>query len=172
MKKTVAFALLLILVGCATPANKQAMTVSKFDGNITIDPNLKGKFYVRNVSGGKSTNPLWTSQVGTDDFKHALDHSLEEVGYKAESASTATYLVDAELKKLDQPLLGLTFDVISTVEYSLDANGNKKNIPIVATGTATTSDALIAIERLRIANEKSIRENLKAFINALPQSLK
>lgn len=160
-----------LLVGCASPANKQAMTVSKFEGNVIVNPNLKGKFYIRNVSGGKDTNPLWTSQVGTEDFKGALDQSLDEVGYKAEKLEAATYFIDAELKELDQPLIGLTFDVHSNVFYVVDGKGEKKSLPISATGQATVHDAFIAIERLRIANEKSIRENIKAFINSLNQSI-
>ena len=163
-------AILLFLSGCATPANKQAMTISKFEENVIVNPNLKGKFFVRNVSGGKDTNPLWTSQVGTADFKSALDQSLEEVGYKAENQEAATYFIDAELKELDQPIFGLTFDVHSNVFYVVDGNGTKKSVPISATGEATVKDAFIAIERLRIANEKSIRENIKAFINSLSQS--
>lgn len=162
--------LVAFLLGCATPANKQAMTVSKFEGNVLINENLKGKFFVRNVSGGKDTNPLWTSQVGTADFKSALDQSLDEVGYKAENQGAAEFLIDADLKDLDQPIFGLTFDVHSTVNYTVDGNSTKKVLPISATGTATTKDAFIAIERLRIANEKSIRENIKAFINSLSQS--
>ena len=169
------YALILVLatliMGCATPANRQAMTVSKFEGNVIVNPNLKAKFYVRNVSGGKDTNPLWTSQVATEDFKGALDQSLDAVGYKAERSETATYFIDAELKELDQPLVGLTFDVHSNVFYVVDGKGDKKSIPITATGKATVNDAFIAIERLKIANEKSIRENIKAFINSLSQSI-
>ena len=108
-----------LLVGCASPANKQAMTVSKFEGNVIVNPNLKGKFYIRNVSGGKDTNPLWTSQVGTEDFKGALDQSLDDVGYKAEKLEAATYFIDAELKELDQPLIGLTFDVHSACQLNI-----------------------------------------------------
>jgi hypothetical protein len=164
--------LISMLVACATPANKQAMTVSKFEGGVIVNPSLKGKFYVRNVNGGKDTNPLWTSQVGTADFKSALEQSLDEVGYKADKETNATYFIDAELKELDQPLFGLTFDVHSNVFYVIDGNGTKKSIPIAATGQAKVNDAFIAIERLRIANEKSIRENIKAFINSLDQSIK
>jgi hypothetical protein len=46
----------------------------------------------------------------------------------------------------------------------------EKVFPIVATGTATTSDAFVAIARLKMANEKSIQENIKAFIQQLASS--
>ena len=152
--------LIVMLVGCATPANKQAMTISKFEGGVIVNPGLKGKFYVRNVNGGKDTNPLWTSQVGTADFKSALEQSLDEVGYKADKETNATYLIDAELKELDQPLFGLTFDVHSNVFYVIDGNGTKKSIPIAATGQAKVNDAFIAIERLPLLQEQEVDKQL------------
>ena len=47
----------------------------------------------------------------------------------------------------------------------MNGSGLSKSVPITVTGSATTSDAFVAIERLRIANERSILENIKAFIN-------
>ena len=66
---------------------------------------------------------------------------------------------------LDQPLFGLTLDVKSSVDYQVTGLGLSKSVPITVTGSATTSDAFVAIERLRIANQRSILENIKAFIN-------
>lgn len=171
--KTITFvALAILLFGCATPANRQAMTLSKFEGNVTLDPNLREAFAVRSVGGGQTTNPLWTSQVGNEDFKGALDQSLEELGYKSiDSSKPPLYFVDADLKELDQPLLGMTFDVMSNVVYTVEGQGIKKTIPISAVGTAKVADAFIAVERLKIANERSIRENLRLFINSLSKEL-
>ncbi len=67
-------------------------------------------------------------------------------------------------------MFGLTFDVVSTVNYKVYGEGVNKVFPVVATGTATTSDAFVAITRLKIANEKSIQENIKAFIKQLSAS--
>ena len=55
-------------------------------------------------------------------------------------------------------------------KYKVAGDGVEKVFPIVATGTATTSDAFVAIARLKIANEKSIQENIKAFIQQLASS--
>lgn len=68
-------------------------------------------------------------------------------------------------------MFGLTFDVKSNIVYKLESTdpttSYSKSIPVNATGTATTSDAFVAIERLRIANERSILENIKALLKQL-----
>ncbi len=159
-------ALALTLVGCATPASHQAMSVSGADSTLQISEKLKGQVIVRNVIGGKDTNPLWTSQVDSQSFKTALEASLSSVGYKA-NGSDAKFKIDAELQDLNQPGFGLTFNVQSTVGYTVASDSGSVSVPITAVGTATTSDAFIGVERLKIANERSIKENIKAFINRL-----
>ncbi len=51
------------------------------------------------------------------------------------------------------------------MRYTIEGEGQS------ATGTATTSDAFVAIERLRIANERSVKENIKEFLRQLPAQL-
>jgi len=75
--------------------------------------------------------------------------------------------VEAELVELNQPIIGLTLDVKSTVNYKVTNQKDTQIFPITAIGTGTFSDAAIAIERLRIANEKSIKENIKQFIQKI-----
>lgn len=154
------------LTGCATPATSQAMTVQPQAATV-VNPKLKSAIRVDTITGGKDTSPLWTSQVDNEGFKKALVDSLAIAGYLTPANATAPYTLSAELKELDQPLFGLTFDVKSSVEYKLSGNGSTKNYPINVTGTATPSDAFIGIERLRIANERSIQENIKALLKEL-----
>jgi uncharacterized lipoprotein YajG len=156
----------LNLSGCATPATSQAMTVQPAT-TAPVNPILKGSIKLGEVTGGKDTNPMWTSQVDNASFKKALNDSLAISGYLASGPEKAKYEVTANLAELDQPLFGLTFDVRSNVSYQLSGEGTVRTYPVNVTGTATTSDAFIAIERLRIANERSVMENIKAFINEL-----
>jgi len=160
-----------ILVGCATPASQQAMSVSMQDIPANSNAKLKGQVLVGNVTGGKETNPMWTSQVDTQGFRGALDKSIAMAGYRAADASQAKYSVDANLKDLNQPLFGFSFDVVSTVLYTVTGEGQKRQIPVTATGTATTSDAFVGMERLRIANERSIKENIKLFLQKLSEQI-
>jgi uncharacterized lipoprotein YajG len=159
-------AVLLNLSGCATPATSQAMTV-KPGTTAAVNPKLKGAVKVADVTGGKETNPLWTSQVDNAGFKKALSDSLAISGYLAPDASKAKYSVSAELMELEQPIIGFNFDVKSNVNYKLAGPASARAYPVKATGTATVSDAFVAIERLRIANERSVLENIKQFVNEL-----
>lgn len=159
-----------VLFGCATPANKQAMSISASDMTGTKSAALKNAVVVRNTSGGKSTNPLWTSQVDNEGFKGALEQSLAIVGYKAADPTTARYVVDVELKKIDQPIFGGAFTVPSNVVYTVSDGSTIKTFPINAAGTAKFSDHWVGVERLRLATEKSVKENIREFINQISSS--
>jgi len=168
IKRASTLLVMAVLSGCAAaPANKQAMVVTPV---ATVSAEQKGQFVVNSVAGGKATNPFWTSQVSNESFEAALKESLALSGLGTATGSDAKYKVDADLVSLKQPMFGLTFDVVSTVNYKVYGEGVNKVFPVVATGTATTSDAFVAITRLKIANEKSIQENIKAFIKQLSAS--
>jgi hypothetical protein len=154
------------IYGCATPASPIAMTVSRSDLAERTTAESKHLFEVRNVSGGQETNPLWTSQVDNTGFRDALTQSLSNLGFSPANTSSK-FSVDAELQALSQPLFGLDFSVTSTVRYTVEGNGQRKLYPVTATGTATMSDAFVGAERLRKANEKSIKENIKEFLKLL-----
>ena len=156
---------LIAVYGCSTPASPIAMSVSRSEVPEKKTPVSRDGFSVRNVSGGKETNPALTSQVSDDAFKEALSQSLSKVGFAPQGASQ--YYIDANLKTLDQPLFGFVFDVVSTVEYTVEGNNAIKVYTVTATGTATPSDAFSASDRLRKANERSIKENIKQFLKYL-----
>lgn len=68
--------------------------------------------------------------------------------------------------ELKQPMVGLDMSVTSRARYSVtDASGKLIfDDTIAATGTAKMGEAFVGTERLRLANEYAIRENIKAFI--------
>lgn len=168
IKRISALLVVAVLSGCAAaPANKQAMIVNPVSA---VTAEQQGKFAVNTVTGGKVTNPFWTSQVSNESFEAALKESLALSGLSAPESAATKYKIDAELVSLKQPMFGLTFDVVSTVNYKVAGEGMEKVFPVVATGTATTADAFVAITRLKIANEKSIQENIKTFIKQLSSS--
>ena len=163
-------ALVSLLAACATPATRQGMSLGAedlFAETVTPNPKLKSAVAVASVSGGKSTNPVWTSQVDDKGFREALEESLRLVGYLAPDADGATHRVDVQLQELRQPLFGMTFDVDSRVEYRVATPSGQMLFPVNARGTAAVSDAFFGVERLRIANERSIKENIRAFIKQL-----
>ena len=161
---------IIVLSGCATPANQKAMTIRVDDAASLSNKNLHKLFEVGTVSGGKETNPLWTSQVDSASFKQALVDSLKYLNYLS-TDDKPLYRIEVVLQELKQPIFGLTFDVISVATYHIEGSGLNKNYPITATGSATISDAFLGLERLRIANERSIQENIKSFIRVLSKEI-
>jgi hypothetical protein len=165
-----AFAMIIVmsaaLQGCATPATPQGMTVASSSVERT-NAALAHAIRIDNVNGGQDTNPLWTSQVGPDGFRRALEDSLKNAGYIAAAPGQAKYSLSANLLQLNQPVFGLTFEVASSVEYRLTGDGVNKSMPVSVTGSASFSDAAFGVERLRIANERSILENIRALLKQL-----
>jgi len=111
---------------------------------------------------------MWKSNVGNPEFQSALQNSLGAAGMLA--SSSGRYRLDAILNELDQPLFGLDMSVSSTVHYTLTDTTNSKQAfdqSITASYTATMSDAFVGVERLRLANEGSIKKNIASFLDQL-----
>ncbi|MDD9877860.1 MAG: hypothetical protein OXR84_10515 [Magnetovibrio sp.] len=80
------------------------------------------------------------------------------------------YDLNAYLMGLTQPLIGLDMTVTATVRYELIDTATRKSLvneTVTVPYTAKFSDAFIGTERLRLANEGSIRENIAAFLRHL-----
>lgn len=157
---------LLSLGACASAARPDAMTVlpSTVAAAKAGDVGYQAVKIV-NVSGGTDTNPLLWSEVASGDFRLALENSLKATGYLG-ATETAPLSLTAAMLELKQPMVGLDMSVTSRVRYSVtDASGKLIFDDIIAaTGTAKMSEAFVGTERLRLANEYAIRENIKAFI--------
>jgi hypothetical protein len=156
-----ALALASMLAGCAT---QQAMTVSS--GTITSQqPKYKNAVAVRSVTGGAAMNVLTQPGVPNEPLKAALEDSLRANGYLA--SGTPKFYVDADIHNLAQPVIGLDYDVTADVTYSVSGSGGAASYPIKSTGHATFSDSPLGVDRLRIANERAMQENIKQFLTAL-----
>ena len=137
---------------------------------IQTNPALKNGIGVSEVTGGKETNALWTSQVSSDSFRRALEQSLQNAGMLSKISASGAYQLTADLARLDQPLMGFDMTVASTVRYTLVETKTRREIysRVIQIGyTASVSDAFIGSQRLKIANEGSINNNIKTFINDL-----
>lgn len=161
--------------GCASGARATQMVTSAADVTPVVagQPGYKA-FRLGTVSGGGKTNPLWTSNVAPDQFSTALESSLKGAGHLADSADAASYEITAQLTKLDQPMVGLDMSVTSTVQYKAAPVAGGPSLfdkAVAATGTAKFGEALVGVERLRLANEAAVRENIEAFITRLRTAL-
>jgi hypothetical protein len=162
---------LALLAACAQPARVTQMTVPNILAPVVAaKPELQNSVTVSQVSGGKATNPMWTSQVDNPEFKEALERSLEFNGVLAPEPSKARYDVMVNMVDLKQPLMGLDLTVTAQVEYRVTDRTGAKEIyseSLVTPYTADFSSSLIAVERLRLANEGAVRESIKRFITRL-----
>jgi hypothetical protein len=170
-KYTYLISLCAILSGCATPAAVDQMTARDvYSGGVGSATPLKNSISVRSVSGGQETNPMLMSKVSNEGFQQALEQSLQKALLLAPDANTSTYLLDAKLASLEQPWGGLDMKVTAAVEYSLEekATGEQLFVRTISTPfTATFGDAALGMERLKIANEGAVRENIEELINGL-----
>ena len=166
--------LVLLMVGCASPARIEQMQ---------IDPALstrtalaaspwRGNVAIKDVTGGTETNPLWISNVGSADFERALENSLRNAGLLSVNRQAGKAVLMAHLLKLDQPLFGASFTVTASVQYTLVDRATGKTLwsnTLTTPYTANFGDALLGAERLKLANEGAIRNNIGALIDALLQ---
>jgi hypothetical protein len=150
------------LAACATP---QAMTVDSGAISVAV-PKFRNAIAVRSVTGGHVMNALTVMGVANEPLKAALESSLAANGYLARSG-TPKFYVDAEIVNLDQPLIGLDLDVTAEITYRVSGAGLATTYPIKTTARATFSDSPLAADRMRVANERAMQQNIRQFLLAL-----
>jgi hypothetical protein len=152
------------LAGCAAPARTGAMVAAP-TAPVPATSALHDAVQIGAINGGEKTNPMWKSEVGAPQFKDALQASLVSDGLYA---SGGKYRLDASLDSVDQPWIGLDMTVKSTIHYSLVDNAAGSAVfdkSVTASYTATVGDSVIGVERLRLANEGSIKKNIETFLD-------
>jgi len=159
-------ALAILMSGCASGARTGCMTMSVTADTIVSESSpLHSTIKIGTVTGGKETNPLWKSNVSNENFRQALEQSLS-----LETMITSKeprYLINADLIDLDQPFVGTSMTVTARVHYTVVGNSDqdmKLDETVVTPYTAKFSDSFLGVERLRLANEGAIRENIHAMI--------
>ena len=162
----------VVLAGCAAPARieqMQAEPSAASRGALASSP-MRDNIAIKDVTGGKDTNPLWVSNVGSAEFDRALEGSLRASGLLSANRQAGKYVLTAHLLKLDQPMFGASMTVTASVQYLLAERATGKEVfsrTITLPYTAAFSDAFMGAERLKLANEGAIRTNIAALIEAL-----
>jgi len=169
-KTLLIFSLCVLLTACASGARPDNMISVPIQSNLISKSN---KYFqgisIENISGGKETNAMLASKVSNSAFHEALRKSLESHGLLSVSG-TPKYRLNAELLALEQPIIGFSFTVDSVAQYKLLSTANNKSVfneTIKASGKATMGDTIVGVERLRIANEYSVKNNIQEFIDKL-----
>jgi len=82
-------------------------------------------------------------------------------------SGTPKFYLDAEIQNLDQPFIGLNLDVTASVTYTVSGAGSPAVLPIKSKGSATFADSPLAADRMRIANERAIHQNIEQLLQML-----
>lgn len=158
-----------VLVGCAAPARIEEMSIHTTNA-LSHNSALKQAVSVTEVTGGRETNAMWTSQVSSESFRRALELSLNSVGLSAPLASASRYHLMADILQVNQPLMGIDMTVTANVRYSLVEAISRKEIfskILTSSYTAKFSDAFAGAERLRLANEGAAKANIQMLTDEL-----
>ena len=152
---------------CAKPATVPAM-VPDVAGVTSAASPYRNAIDIGTVSGGRGSAKLWTARVGNAEFQEALTRALTDAGLAA--AQGSRYRLEADLQKLEEPFAGFAMTVEATIAYKLTDTTSGAVVyqnTITTPATATMDDALDGLARLRIANERAIRANLRRLVEEL-----
>lgn len=173
MKKIALTALIAVaaaLTGCASPARIEQMTAHTTPEARVVKTVMSGNIAVKDVSGGKETNPMWKSNVGNSEFEQALEESLREAGMLASGKQMGKYQLVAHMEAIDQPFAGFSMTVTATVNYVLVERATGKEVfsrRVALPFTAGMGAAFSGVERLRLANEGAVRVNIANIIDEI-----
>lgn len=168
--KNLAILLCAIALSACAAASKPGAMVAELTEATIISENstLRENVSVGDVNGGKETSPLWKSNVSSDDFAESLRQSF--AAHAMLATDEGNYRLDAELMKLKQPFAGFNMTVTSTVKYTLTDIATSNVVfeeTVEEAYTAKTGDAFLGVERLRLANEGSIKGNISSLIKLM-----
>ena len=156
----------VILAGCATPPEVQQMSIN--DGIDVSAIKSKGvQFKSINVIGGGNTEFIMGSRVEKAGFQEALTQTLNKLQLLNQENGISTLNVD--LKNCTAPMVGFALEVKCEFEYSLQPGPDElKKLSVESVGSANSFDGFNYYHLiLRKANERSVRENIKKFLESL-----
>ncbi len=169
--KGLVIAALITLSACAPSVQPEHLVPqSMVLPNHGADSPLHGSIVITKVGGGEEANLLMVPQVGNTELQEALRLSLSQYGFLSASNAAARFRLEVFLIELKQPVSGFAMIVDSFVRYKLIRSRDGKVLYddiVTASYKATVDDAFFGPERLKLANEGSIRANIAAFLERM-----
>jgi hypothetical protein len=161
--------LALSLVGCSSPASREAMTPQGF----AISKHSPASLDVQ-TGGGSSTGAMDSSNVSDADLKAAIEAAVvqSKLFNRIIQGGGADYALSVRQITLSKPLFGATFTVEMETAWSLTKLSDGSVVmrkAIKSTGAATMGDALVAVTRLRMAVEAAARDNISQGLKAIAE---
>ncbi len=160
-------AVVVVLAGCASPANRDAMTATSVASSKKLPYSLSVK-----TGGGNETNPMWSSDISNDDLRAAIEKSITQTALFKEvvKGKSGDYELSVSIAKLTKPMFGAAFTVDIEAGWTLIKTSDKSvamREVIKSTYTGGAFDSLVGTARLRMAVEGAARNNIKQGMNAI-----
>jgi hypothetical protein len=175
MKIIKLFTLLLLIslmFGCAfSPSLQNMIPVT----NQYQFSNINKTITIKMVYGGEKSDPIFKgSRIDDASYMGALLQSLTNFNLfsKVNPSGSPDYYLDVMIISQHQPLAGFDMKVTLLVRYTIINGKDNTQIwqkDIFSQYTAAFGDALVGATRLNKANEGSVRENIRIFLEEISQ---
>jgi len=158
-----------MLGGCSTPSTALGMTPTAIKTT-----NKHTQSVALAVSGGKETNSTGKSQISDAAFAEAISNAItsSKVFSSVIKGNGGDTILTVTIFNIDQPSFGLSFTVKMEAGWTLKRANTGAVIwqeSIKSEHTATTSDAFVAAERLRLANEGAAKNNIAEALRKISE---
>lgn len=159
--------LILTLSGCASSANRGAMTPQNFAVNKHFQSSLNVQ-----TGGGSETGAMDTSNISDTDLKAAIEDAIvqSKLFKSVVQGSNGDYELTVRITTLSKPLFGATFTVDMESAWSLTKISDQSVVlrkSVKSSGSATMGDAFVGATRLRLAVEAAARNSIEQGLTAI-----
>lgn len=161
--------LALTLGGCASPANRAAMTPT----DMVISKHFPYSLSV-STGGGSETGAMDSSNVSDADLKAAIEDAVRnsKLFTSIVQGKDGDYELNVRVSNLSKPLFGASFTVQMETAWSLTRVADRAVVlrkAVQSSGTATMGEAFAAVTRLRLAVEAASRDNISQGLAAIAE---
>ncbi len=155
------------LTGCASPANREAMSVPSQSFNKQYQSSVAVE-----AKGGSETGAMESSNISNADLKAAIEKSITQSNLfkSVVQGKDGDYELTVTVSPLAKPIFGASFTVDMEAGWSLIKVADKSvamRQVIKSSFTATMGDSLVGVTRLRLAVEGAARNNITQGLQAI-----
>ncbi|MFO1079707.1 MAG: hypothetical protein U1E23_03650 [Reyranellaceae bacterium] len=170
-KALLAAALLALLGACASPSMyaPEPPILSGLDVARGPAPSLRNAIAVGSVILGPDGGQPWRGNVSAADIQATLARTLAEANLGG-TAAGGRFRLDGALLTLQRPYAGFAMTVTAQIAWRLTDGATGAVVydqTLTSLGSASLDDAITNETRLRIADERAVRANLRMLVEAL-----
>jgi hypothetical protein len=159
--------LILLLAGCAAPANREAMSPQDFTANKHFPYSLQV-----HSSGGAQTGAMDSSNIADADLKASIEDAVirSKLFKSVVQGSGGDYELTVAVTSLTKPIFGGSFTVELETAWTLSKLADHSIVmqkAIQSTGTASMGDAFAGVTRLRMAVERAAQDGIRQGLTAI-----